>query len=155
MEFPLFPLPFFPRFVAIGKSSSGHSVLAAAALCRGVAAGAEGQARCRGLPCESPRWDGTGDLGGNVPSFGRTQTPQIHLQPLPSWRKALICGARPAPPPHLVKPLTPAAQSVAGKHRQGFGLNIELTKTSLSSKAQPERALPQILIMRRVSSRGD
>lgn len=59
--------------------------------------------------------------GGNVPGFGRSRTPQTHLQPLPSWRKALICGARSAPPPRLVKPLTPDAQSAAGNTGKVLG----------------------------------
>lgn len=64
--------------------------------------------------------------------------PQIHLQPWLNWRTALIFGAGPPSSCHPVKPLSAEAQSVAGKHRQGSGLNDELPGTWLSSKAQPQ-----------------
>lgn len=69
----------FPRFVAIGRSSSGHSVLAAAALGCGVEAAAEGH---------TPLWLTPsvlavglhGGLEGDIPGSGCSQTLQMRLQ---------------------------------------------------------------------------
>lgn len=139
-----------PHFALPQVCSSGQSILAAAALCRRAGAGAEGQRGAMVCPA-SPRSGMAHGTGGNVPGFGRSLSPPGST----SSRGRAGERLRSAVPPHLVKPPTPDAGSVAGKHGRGFGLNVELTKTSLSSKAQPERALPRVLIMQRVSSRGD